>query len=190
MVTIKLESSAQLNEQQRVEDEVRDVLFLPLSELPAALVTGNALIDEEHRVLLGIMKQVRSICADPEHFVDCRACGTAKQATCEKDLINHLGDLFAFILDHFTNEERIMRDALLQITDQAQSEAHVEDHAAIAEKVQQIVARLDRDQVVERIRELDTLLATWISNHIGMHDMILVRSLAQHGELTFFSRKP
>ena len=82
-----------------------------------------------------------------------------------------------------------MRDALLQLTDQAQSEAHVEDHAAIAEKVQQIVARLDHNQVVQRIRELDALLATWIENHIGMHDMMLVRALASQGEWSFYTGK-
>lgn len=167
----------------------RGLPFMPLAELPPALVTGSALIDNEHRLLLTIMKNVRQICIAPERLNDCRACGEPKQAACERDLISQLGDLFAFILDHFTTEERIMRDALLQLTDQAQREAHVEDHAAIAEKVQQIVAHLDRDQVVQRIRELDALLATWIENHIGMHDMMLVRSLAHQGELNVFSRK-
>jgi len=169
--------------------QAKDLVFMPLAEVPSALVTGNALIDEEHRLLLGIMKRVRQICVDPEHLRDCGACGQAKQAACEKDLISQLGDLFAFILDHFTTEERIMRDALLQLTDQAQSEAHVEDHAAIAEKVQQIVARLDHNQVVQRIRELDALLATWIENHIGMHDMMLVRALASQGEWSFYTGK-
>lgn len=181
----------QLSQLLQAQDQAQamDAVFMPMAALPSALVTGNALIDDEHRLLLGIMKKVRQICLDPERLRDCASCGQLKRTACEKDLINQLGDLFAFILDHFTTEERIMRDALLQLTDQAQSEAHVEDHAAIAEQVQQIVARLDRDQVVQRIRELDTLLATWIKNHIEMHDMLLVRALADHGGLKFFGRK-
>lgn len=148
-----------------------------LAELPPALDTGNALIDDEHRLLLAVMRNVRRICLDPVQFSDCRTCLTTRRAVCERDLVGTLGDLFSFILDHFSTEERIMRDSMMLVTDHDLCEAHVEDHAAIAQKVQEIVSRLDTEHTVERIRELDNLLARWIDHHIGLHDLMLVRWL-------------
>lgn len=146
-----------------------------MADLPPALETGNYLIDDEHRLLLGIMKNLRRVCVDPDRLDSCRGCDRLRQNACEKEVVSQLGDLFAFILDHFSTEESIMRDSLLLMVDQDLCEAHIEDHAAIAEKVQEIVARLDRMKTVERIHELDALLARWIEHHIVLHDVMLVR---------------
>ena len=148
-----------------------------LADLPAALDTGNHLIDDEHRLLLGIMQNLRRVCIDPVGLESCCGCQSGRQNSCEQEIVGMLGDLFAFILDHFSSEERIMRDAMMQVTDKVLCDAHVEDHAAIAQKVQEIVSRLDSEQTVRRIRELDSLLARWIENHIGLHDLMLVRWL-------------
>lgn len=148
-----------------------------MADLPSALETGNHLIDDEHRLLLGIMKNLRRVCVDPASLDSCRGCDRLRQVACEKEVVSQLGDLFAFILDHFATEERIMRDALMSMTDKALCDAHIEDHAAIAQKVQEIVSRLDSEQTVRRIRELDALLMRWVDNHIGLHDLILVRWL-------------
>ena len=68
-----------------------------------------------------------------------------------------------------------MRDSLLMTIDRDLCEAHIEDHAAISAKVQQIVARLEPEHLVERIRELDRLLSRWLNHHIALHDVLLVR---------------
>lgn len=148
-----------------------------LADLPTALDTGNYLIDDEHRLLLGIMRDLRRVCIDPVGLITCSGCTSSRQNACEHEVVSMLGDLFAFILDHFSSEERIMRDAMMQVTDKELCDAHVEDHAAIAQKVQEIVSRLDSEHTVRRIRELDSLLARWIEHHIGLHDLMLVRWL-------------
>lgn len=150
---------------------------LGMADLPPALETGNYLIDDEHRLLLGIMKNLRRICIDPASLDSCHGCDQQRRNACEKEVVSQLGDLFAFILEHFSTEERIMRDALMSMTDKALCDAHIEDHAAIAQKVQEIVSRLDSEQTVRRIRELDTLLRRWVEHHIGLHDLMLVRWL-------------
>jgi len=154
-----------------------------LADLPAALDTGNYLIDDEHRLLLGIMQDLRRVCIDPVGLVTCSGCQANRQNSCEQEIVGLLGDLFAFILEHFSSEERIMRDAMMQVTDKELCDAHVEDHAAIAQKVQEIVSRLDSEQTVRRIRELDSLLARWIEHHIGLHDLMLVRWLNSDQEI-------
>jgi hemerythrin len=106
-----------------------------------------------------------------------------RQAKCDNDLVSLLGDVFAFILDHFKTEEAIMRDSLLLMVDRDVCEAHMEDHAAISLAVQKIVSSLDTLHTVSRIRELDALLTRWVTNHIAMHDLLLSRWVAREDTL-------
>lgn len=144
-------------------------------DLPPELVTGHQVIDAEHRLLLSSISGLRRICVDQ---VNCRHCGNCQETArkhCEMQLIAMLGDVLSFVLDHFKTEETIMRDSLLKLVDRELCEAHMEDHAAISGKVQEIVAALDPMNNVRLIRELDLLLSRWIVNHIALHDMQLVR---------------
>ena len=76
-----------------------------------------------------------------------------------------------------------MRDSMLLVIDRDVCQAHMEDHAEIAAKVQEIVSALDSHHVVSRIRELDALLARWVTNHIALHDMLLSRWIARDDSL-------
>jgi hemerythrin len=118
---------------------------------------------------------LRKLCIDHVNLPHCGNCENSVRSRCESQLVAMLGDLLAFILDHFKTEESIMRDSLLQLVDRDLCEAHMEDHAAISCKVQEIVAALDPMNSVGLIRDLDALLTRWIVNHIGLHDVLLVR---------------
>lgn len=141
--------------------------------LPAALQTGHPRIDAEHAHLLVSMRSLKTICIDLQNLASCAGCGDDRRQRCEDDLVGILGDLLAFILEHFEGEERVMRETLLMQVDRAVCEAHMEDHAAISGKIQEIVASLNLLETVSRIRELDTLLERWIVNHIQLHDVFL-----------------
>lgn len=143
--------------------------------LPAELVTGHPSIDFEHRQLLACMMATRQICHDLRGLPTCGQCIPERRSLCESDLIRILGDLLTFILDHFKTEEALMRDSLLLMLDRDVCEAHKEDHAAISASIHEIVARIDPMLTVQRLRELDHLLGRWITNHIMLHDMLLVR---------------
>lgn len=144
-------------------------------ELPPELITGHKNIDAEHRLLLSCIASLRKVCIDHVNVPNCSGCDQAVRSRCDNELVSMLGDLLAFILDHFKNEEAIMRNSLLQVVDRDVCEAHVEDHAAISGKVLEIVASLDPMNSVGLIRDLDALLSRWIVNHIGLHDVLLVR---------------
>lgn len=147
----------------------------PLSDLPPELVTGHAHLDAEHRLLLSCIANLRRVCSEHVTSQHCGACPAARRQHCESHLVGMLGDLLSFVLEHFRTEEAIMRDSLLLLIDREVCEAHMEDHAAISGKVQEIVAALDPMHTVVLIRQLDTLLSRWVSNHIALHDMLLVR---------------
>jgi len=153
--------------------------WLSTGELPPELVTGHKLIDFEHRFLISSIADLRKVCICSSCVKDCMACGHDQQQRCETQVVGMLGDLFAFILDHFRTEESAMRDSLLLMVDRDVCEAHMEDHAAISLKVQQIVSSLDALHVVSRIRELDALLCRWMTNHVALHDHILTRWVAR-----------
>jgi len=144
-------------------------------ELPPELLTGHRHLDAEHRLLLENISNLRRLCIDQVSFRHCANCHQAQRSHCESNLVSLLGDLLAFILDHFRTEEEIMRDSLLQMVNREVCEAHMEDHAAISGKVQEIVAALDPMNTVGLIRDLDGLLTRWVSSHIQMHDLLLVR---------------
>lgn len=143
--------------------------------LPAALITGHQTIDFEHQMLLNSMSTLRQVCSGFTLRRDCSTCPADSRADCENSLISLLGDLLVFMMDHFRTEEQLMRDSLLVMVDRDLCEAHMEDHAAISSKVQQIVAALDPMQTPSLIRQLDTLLHNWVSHHVVLHDLWLAR---------------
>ncbi len=143
--------------------------------LPPELNTGLGSIDFEHQVLLNSMATLRQVCDDFSTRQDCGSCTASSRARCEGNLVSLLGDLLAFIMDHFQTEEKLMRDSLLVLVDRDLCEAHMEDHAAISGKVQQIVAALNPMHTSSLIRELDTLLHAWVTNHVALHDLWLMR---------------
>jgi hemerythrin-like metal-binding protein len=157
--------------------------WLTAGELPPELITGHKLIDFEHRFLIAAIANLRKVCIDHIGLPDCHGCQQNVQQHCENQLIGMLGDVFAFILDHFKTEETVMRDSLLLMIDRDVCEAHMEDHAAISAAVQGIVSALDPFHVVSRIRELDHLLSRWITNHIALHDLLLSRWISREDSL-------
>lgn len=159
-------------------------------ELPPELLTGHRHLDAEHRLLLGNISNLRRICIDQVNLKHCADCHQAQRNHCESHLVSLLGDLLAFILEHFRTEEEIMRDSLLQMVNREVCEAHMEDHAAISGKVQEIVAALDPMNTVGLIRDLDGLLTRWVSNHIQMHDMLLVRWVEREDSVLRQARQP
>ncbi len=172
-----------------IDAPIAFVLKGPL-ELPPELVTGHRHLDAEHRLLLECISNLRGICIDQVNFRHCSDCHQAQRNHCENHLVSMLGDLLAFILDHFRMEEEIMRDSLLQMVNREICEAHMEDHAAISGKVQEIVGALDPMNTVGLIRDLDGLLTRWVSNHIEMHDMLLVRWVEREDSVLRQARQP
>jgi hemerythrin-like metal-binding protein len=154
--------------------EVVPVNDLTGRNLPASLDTGIATVDFEHAQLLSCMATLRQLCSTPFSNT-CFGCDSNQRANCESTLVGLLGDLLAFILDHFHSEEKAMRDSLLYMLDRQVCEAHMEDHAQISEKIQQIVAAIDPSKTVQQVRELDQLLERWVSNHVVLHDQALER---------------
>lgn len=152
-------------------DPVNDLIG---RNLPAALDTGIAEVDFGHAQLLTCIASLRKLCVYPANTT-CNTCNGVQRGCCESTLIGLLGDLLVFILDHFQAEEKAMRDSLLYMVDRHVCEAHMEDHAQISHKIQQIVAAIEPSKIILLVRELDHLLERWVSHHVVLHDQALER---------------
>ncbi len=150
--------------------------------LPPALNTGIGGIDFGHAQLLASMASLRKMCVDVTRD-SCHLCDGAQRENCESSLIGLLGDLLMFVLDHFHQEEKAMRESMLYMMDREVCEAHMEDHAHISEKIQQIVAVTDPSKTVIQVRDLDRLLETWLSNHVVLHDRALDNWMARQDSI-------
>ncbi|MDR2189375.1 MAG: hypothetical protein LBE62_15230 [Azonexus sp.] len=158
------------------EDRADVLLPLP-TDLPPELLTGHPQLDAEHRLLMANIVNLRQLCVKNLACADCGCCPASQRQHCESHLVAMLGDLLSFILEHFRAEEEIMRKSLLLMVDRDVCQAHMEDHALISLKVQEIVAALDPLRTVVLLRELDVLLRRWVNNHSALHDALLVRWL-------------
>jgi hemerythrin-like metal-binding protein len=168
--------------------EIPSVSWLPGAPLPAELHTGHQAIDFEHGQLLASMQSLRNLCREFVYKKDCGGCHEEKRQSCENQLVALLGDLLAFILDHFKNEEVVMRDSLLLSLNREVCEAHMEDHANISAKIQEIIVSLEPMNTVGLLRELDVLLQRWIVNHVMLHDLMLGRWLESSGQQLHFGK--
>ncbi|MDR2838289.1 MAG: hemerythrin family protein, partial [Azonexus sp.] len=171
------------------ENRADGLLPLP-ADLPPELLTGHTKLDAEHRLLMASIVNLRQLCVKNLACADCGACPATQRQHCDSHLVAMLGDLLSFILEHFRIEEEIMRKSLMLMVDRDVCQAHMEDHALISHKVQEIVAALDPLRTVVLIRELDILLHRWVSNHIALHDMLLVRWLHRDDSVTRRNAKP
>lgn len=175
MNNFELDSSAVVAGLSADSDRSDLPFFLSRQALPAALKTGHPVLDDGHAHLLACIASLRRICIDPVNLATCGGCSEMARKGCEDQLVAMLGDLLAFVLDHFMLEAEIMRSSLLQVVDRAVCEAHMEDHAAISGKILEVVAALDPLNTVSRIRQLDVLLEQWTNHHMALHDMALAR---------------
>lgn len=143
------------------------------------LLTGNPEVDSEHRLLLNTIDRLREVCSEYETRGDCEGCSPTQIAACHRNLVDTLGDLLAFLMDHFFAEEQAMREYGLISSEKELCERHKEDHALISDTVLRIVAALDTPQTVILIRQLQSVLDTWLEHHMELHDAALLRMIRQ-----------
>lgn len=143
------------------------------------LLTGNPAADSDHRLLLNAITRLREVCRDYERRADCAGCSRALLAHCNRDLVDTLGDLLSFLVDHFFAEEQAMRQFGLVTSEKELCDRHKEDHALISDTVLRIVAALDSPQTVVLIRQLHSVLEVWVKHHMELHDAALLRMIRQ-----------
>ena len=109
----------------------------------------NALIDKQHQVLFALVNEV----------AEKVKTGNMPEI---KGVINQLA---AYTVEHFRDEEIIMKKA-----GYADFEDHQMIHAELIEKVQELQAKLEKNQAVSMVGII-RFLADWLKDHILKDDM-------------------
>ncbi len=139
--------------------------------LPDAFITGDAIVDDEHRHLRQQIERLRSICAEYETRQTCQGCASEKISRCESVLLECISDLLAYMVDHFRAEENLMKRRGINQAHRERYLVHTEDHADIANHVAQLTHPRDPGLTVKTIAETTALISHWLDRHIVSHDV-------------------
>ena len=120
------------------------------------LCTGSALIDDDHRNLVGLVNA----------FFEALAKGETNDVMC-----NALNDLIVYTKEHFAREE-----AEMQRVEYVASLAHQSEHAKLIGQVVELKAMLDAGGKINVVAVAD-FLSEWLRNHILTADMKLAAAL-------------
>jgi hemerythrin len=122
-------------------------------------LTGTSEIDEQHRRLVALIDEFY---------------GELRKAEPHESLERLLRGLVDYTRYHFATEEGYMRRA-----GYPRLKEHVAQHAAFVEKIEDVVNRLVKGELVLSL-EVTAYLREWLSHHILGVDKELGRFLAAH----------
>jgi hemerythrin-like metal-binding protein len=137
---------------------------------PKELKTGITIVDEEHRQLREFIGRLRTICAEFDSKQNCAGCTGEKILACDAALLDSLTKLLGFMVEHFRNEENLMKDLGVSVKQHERYLLHAEDHANIADRIALLAHPRPRQETVRVIADTASLIARWLDHHIAHHD--------------------
>ncbi len=122
-----------------------------MAEFTKDLVTGNAMIDQQHRELIDAINKLLDACRNGK--------GRA-------EIINTARFMQSYTAKHFSDEEKLqMQSRYPEYT------RHKGYHEAFKKTVAQLVTKVDiNGPSVALVGELNSALAGWLINHIKVED--------------------
>ena len=138
-------------------------------------------IGEEHSLLKSHLYALISECSKLSGSEGCCHCSAVKTTGCADRALQHVGELLAYIVTHFHNEERVMRQWNLPASNFALFEEHIQDHARLSEGFSQLASEIDDQNPLPQLKKLHALMETWLRSHILVHDKRLLEELGATG---------
>lgn len=150
-------------------------LFPDKHPLPNNLLTGNALVDDEHQRLCALIEELRTICRDFDFKDSCDGCSDARIDGCDAEFQVCASELLGFICEHFRAEEKLMKDRGLASSQKELYLRHVEDHANISDQALLLLEITDKRKTAGQIACMAGVIRTWLDTHIITHDRLMIR---------------
>lgn len=140
----------------------------------------SALLDEEALESVRFSAWLVNICPFYDRPFECpRRASLAR--SCAHELNDAMARVIGFLTDHFAAEEALMtRSGLRQLAPKL-CERHLEEHARVSARLQEIVASADRVPTHESIRGLVHLIGRFWAEHACDHDRELLKALRHLG---------
>lgn len=135
----------------------------------------------EHEVIESRVALLSVLCNAPKERTSCSGCAASQPQRCAEGIIESIGALLAYMVEHFRNEERGMQAFGYAAEKKAEYAAHISDHSAISDFFNRIVSQFDDRNPRPQVDEMRQLLRKWLSAHILDHDRLVVSYLQQLG---------
>lgn len=152
-----------------------------VSEKVAAVEAIKREIGEEHALLHAHLHALVTDCAKLNSAEHCRNCETGKAEHCTDRALQHVGELLAYMVGHFRNEELVMRKFRLPATNPVLFDDHVQDHGRLSEGLSHLATELDDENPLPQLRQLRTLMSEWLHQHFVEHDNRLLAAIGADG---------
>jgi hemerythrin-like metal-binding protein len=137
----------------------------------------RAEITEEHRLLRQKLSAVAELCPHALNRCDCAHCTLHSPKHCGNVMADMGEDLMTYMVAHFRNEERVMRDTGLFQSAREACERHMQDHGDLSESALQLLTKLNNDTLPVQIADMSNLLGQWLECHISEHDNAMLELL-------------
>jgi hemerythrin len=136
-------------------------------KLTEDLLTGNPVIDKQHRALVGILNDAA------ERLAEQRATPAIERVT---------RDLLAYAIYHFETEERLIKESGYDTECPAEAQEHFRQHRGFSERI--VALRDDlRNGKPQSYDSLPEFLVAWLEGHIRHSDKRLGQFLAAHAQV-------
>lgn len=136
------------------------------------------LIDAEHARLEQFLCDLRDTCENFSTGGDCYSCSRAQVATCQGRLNSFFYDFLDLLVEHFENEENIMRNHLLTPEDESYFHLHQEEHARLIHEVRELMRESavfsSQGNPSEAIRRLESKISELFGLHTDIFDSALL----------------
>lgn len=127
-------------------------------EFDDSLLTGDPVVDEQHRMLIGMFNELRAAGRDARG----------------PDAIGPLLErLHVYTVEHFTAEQKLMAKTRFPADEML---AHVEEHGELTQRVRQLIVDY-RTGGMDTVLPVATLLQDWLAVHIQQRDCRLVEHI-------------
>lgn len=128
-------------------------------------------IEHEHGVLLKQLERLHTMLPCPQGDPDCQPCGDGQLYACQDVIDDFYVELVNYMLEHFSREDKIMRNVDCHPDQRDRFREHSEAHASMMEQLAATVGAL---LPLHDKLSLLMLIEHWLHEHIATHDAPLI----------------
>lgn len=140
--------------------------------------TGHAEIDRQHRVLEELVERLDDVCMRPRPAACTDSvCDPTHRGECRQRLIQLLRKMLAFMVEHFSYEERQMRQLRPTPENRAHIESHSFAHAELSARLATLTGEANQSDPRRTAAQLRDLVSQWMGGHNRRFDAPLAREL-------------
>jgi hemerythrin len=136
-------------------------------------ILGHSGIAALRQALAEIVGHIEDLCQHQHVEEDCTFCSAKRVGECERQAVDHLGEIVFLTFDRFTAEDKFMSGIPVAVAHREVIAAHKTDHADISRRLANLVHEWQSDRPKHSIQQLAREVRIWLLEHIETHDIPL-----------------